>query len=73
MPAAGLALKKAGGYLGGRCYPGKVCGSRRHRLPGICSPRAMMMYVFQFDAISTTLLGSAPWTGGWLPTGLGKF
>ena len=56
MPAAGLALKKAGGYLGGRCYPGKVCGSRRRRLPGICSSRAMM-YVFRFDAISTSPSG----------------
>ena len=54
MPAAGLALKKGGDYLGGRYYPGKVCGRRRHRLPGICSPRAMIMYVFHFDAIATT-------------------
>ena len=57
MPAAGLALKKGGDYVGGRYYPGKVCGSRRHRLPGICSPRALMMYVFQFDAISTSPSG----------------
>ena len=73
MPASGLALKKGGDYLGGRYYPGKVCGSRRHRLPGIWSPPAMIMYVFQFDAIATTPSGSAPWTGGWLSTGLGKF
>ena len=54
MPAAGLAPNKGGDYLGGRYYPGKVCGSRRHRLPGIYSPRTVMMYVFQFDTIAAT-------------------
>ena len=57
MPAAGLALKKEGDHLGGRYYPGKVCGSRRHRLPGIWPQPAMIMYVFQFDAIATTPSG----------------
>ena len=57
MPAAGLAPNKGGDYLGGRYYPGKVCGSRRHRLPGIYSPRTMIMYVLQFDAIATTPSG----------------
>ena len=57
MPAADLAKNKGGDYLGGRYYPGKVCGSRRHRLPGIYFPRTMMLYVLQFDAISATPSG----------------
>ena len=57
MPAADPASNKGGDYLGGRYYPGKVCGSRRHRMPGIYSLRIMMMYVLQFDAIATTPSG----------------
>ena len=57
MPAADPASTKGGDYLGGRYYPGKVCGSRRHRLPGIWPQPAMIMYVFQFDAIATTPSG----------------
>ena len=57
MPAAGVALNKRGDYVGGRYYPGKVYGSKRRRLPAICSSRAMMMYVFRFDAISMTPSG----------------
>ena len=57
MPAAGVALNKRGDHVGGQYYPGKVYGSKRRRLPAICSSRAMMMYVFRFDAISMTPSG----------------